>query len=85
MSGFFLVRRECIRDFRLETQGFKILLEILVKGNIQSVVEVPFSFGLRQAGSSKAGIKEGLNYLSLLGRLYRASARATRTQTPEQR
>lgn len=85
MSGFFLVRRECIRDFRLETQGFKILLEILVKGNIQSVVEVPFSFGLRQAGSSKAGIKEGLNYLSLLGRLYRASVRATRTQTPEQR
>lgn len=85
MSGFFLVRRECIRDVHLETQGFKILLEILVKGNIQSVTEVPFSFGPREAGSSKAGIKEGLNYLSLLRRLYRASARATRSHTPEQR
>ena len=79
MSGFFLVRRECLRDFRLETQGFKILLEILVKGNIQSVTEVPFAFGLRQAGSSKAGIKEGLDYLFLLGRLYRAGNVSRRT------
>ncbi len=86
MSGFFLVRRECLRDFRLETQGFKILLEILVKGNIQSVTEVPFAFGPREAGSSKAGIKEGLDYLRLLGRLYRAAAaRATRSNTPERR
>ena len=72
MAGFFLVRRACLRDVHIETQGFKILLEILVKGNIQSVTEVPFCFGLREAGSSKAGIKEGLDYVSLLGRLYRS-------------
>src|ERR1039457_1030216 len=63
MAGFFLVRRACLRDVHIETQGFKILLEILVKGNIQSVTEVPFCFGLREAGSSKAGIKEGLDYV----------------------
>jgi|CZKY01.1.fsa_nt_gi dolichol-phosphate mannosyltransferase len=91
MSGFFLVRRACIRNVHMETQGFKILLEILVRGNIQSVTEVPFSFGPREAGSSKAGIKEGLDYLSLLGRLYRAiglrrrSTRKTRSNTPESR
>jgi dolichol-phosphate mannosyltransferase len=73
MSGFFLVRRACIRDIHIETQGFKILLEILVRGNIQSVTEVPFSFGPRKEGNSKAGIKEGLDYLFLLGRLYRAA------------
>ena len=73
MSGFFLVRRDCIRDVQLETQGFKILLEILVRGNVHSVTEVPFSFGLRQAGRSKAGIREGVDYLCLLGRLYRAA------------
>ena len=91
MSGFFLVRRTCIRNFRMETQGFKILLEILVRGNIQSVTEVPFDFGLRVAGSSKAGIKEGLDYLRLLGRLYRdvglrqRSARTTRSNGPVSR
>lgn len=83
MSGFFLVRRDCIRDVHIETQGFKILLEILVRGNIQSVAEVPFSFGLRQAGSSKAGIREGLDYIRLLGRLYRAAA--LRRRSPHSR
>jgi dolichol-phosphate mannosyltransferase len=71
MTGFFLVRRACIRDITLETQGFKILLEILVRGGVRSAVEIPFSFGLRKAGSSKAGLREGLNYISLLGRLWR--------------
>lgn len=91
MSGFFLVRRACIRNVHLETQGFKILLEILVRGNVESVTEVPFSFGPREAGSSKAGIKEGLDYLFLLGRLCRAvglrrrSARTTPSSTPESR
>jgi len=69
MSGFFLVRRSCIRHIELETQGFKILLEILVRGNLDSVTEVPFSFGRREAGNSKAGLKEGLGYFFLLGRL----------------
>jgi dolichol-phosphate mannosyltransferase len=71
MSGFFLLRRTCLRDIEIETQGFKILLEILVRGKVSSVTEVPFSFGRRKAGNSKAGIKEGLDYLFLLGRLCR--------------
>jgi len=69
MSGFFLVRRSCIRNIALETQGFKILLEILVRGKLSSVTEVPFSFGRREAGNSKAGVKEGLSYFLLLSRL----------------
>jgi dolichol-phosphate mannosyltransferase len=91
MSGFFLVRRACIRNVHLETQGFKVLLEILVRGNVESVTEVPFSFGRREAGSSKAGIREGLDYLFLMGRLWRSvglrrrSARTTRSGTPESR
>jgi dolichol-phosphate mannosyltransferase len=71
MTGFFLVRRVCIRDITIETHGFKILLEILVRGEVRSAVEIPFSFGQRKAGASKAGIKEGLDYIFLLGRLWR--------------
>src|SRR5438067_681109 len=34
MSGFFALRRECIEGIDLQPQGFKILLEILVRGRI---------------------------------------------------
>jgi dolichol-phosphate mannosyltransferase len=71
MSGFFILRRECIEGIRLQPQGFKILLEILVRGRIRSVVEVPFQFGLRHAGKSKADVKVAFHYFSLLGKLSR--------------
>jgi dolichol-phosphate mannosyltransferase len=82
MTGFFLMRRTCIRDITLETEGFKILLEILVRGEVRSAVEIPFCFGVRKSGASKAGIREGLNYIFLLGRLWRdtcAPRRAAQT------
>jgi dolichol-phosphate mannosyltransferase len=71
MSGFFVVRRECIDGVQLQPQGFKILFEILVRGRIHSAAEVPFQFGLRHAGKSKADVKVALHYFSLLGKLSR--------------
>ncbi len=71
LSGFFVVRRECIDGLALQPEGFKILLEILVKGRIQKAVEVPFQFGLRHAGESKASFKIALQYFNLLGKLSR--------------
>lgn len=71
MSGFFMVRRHCIEGVRLTPAGFKILLEILVKGRVRSAIEIPFQFGLRHAGKSKADVKVALDYFSLLGRLSR--------------
>ncbi|HEU5334666.1 MAG TPA: polyprenol monophosphomannose synthase [Terriglobales bacterium] len=69
LSGYFVVRRSCISGIPLHCQGFKILLEILVRGRIRSAAEVPFLFGLRNAGKSKASLKVALDYFSLLGRL----------------
>ncbi len=71
LSGFFLVRRRCLEGLELQRHGFKLLLEILVRGHISSVAEVPFSFGTRQGGESKAGLGTGLHYFYLLGRLWR--------------
>ncbi|MBV8052497.1 MAG: polyprenol monophosphomannose synthase [Acidobacteriaceae bacterium] len=71
MSGYFIVRRECIEGLNLQPQGFKILLEILVKGRMRNAAEVPYRFGLRNAGNSKADFKVALDYLSLLGKLSR--------------
>ena len=71
MSGFFIVRRECVDGIEFQTQGFKILLEVLVRGKIHSAAEVPFQFGLRHAGKSKADVKVAFHYFSLLGKLSR--------------
>jgi dolichol-phosphate mannosyltransferase len=71
MSGFFLVRRESIEGIHLQPQGFKILLEILVRGRIHSAAEIPFRFAPRHAGKSKADVKVAFYYFSLLGKLSR--------------
>jgi dolichol-phosphate mannosyltransferase len=70
MTGFFLVRRECIDGVRFQRSGFKLLLEVLVRGRIRSVAEVPFAFGLRYRGASKANFKVAWDYARLLLRLY---------------
>jgi dolichol-phosphate mannosyltransferase len=70
MSGFFLVRRSCIDRVHFQQSGFKLLLEVLVCGRIGSVEEVPFAFGSRYRGASKAGFKVGWDYARLLVRLY---------------
>ena len=71
MSGYFVVRRSAVDGAHLEPVGFKILLEVLVRGNIRSVKEVPFHFGLRHAGKSKADARVAWQYVSQLGKLSR--------------
>jgi len=71
MSGFFVIHRRCIEGLTFQTSGFKLLLEILVRGRIQKALEVPYHFGLRRAGRSKASATVAFHYLHLLGRLSR--------------
>jgi dolichol-phosphate mannosyltransferase len=71
MSGFFIIHRRCIEGLTFQTAGFKLLLEILVRGRIQKAREVPYYFGLRHAGRSKANASVAFHYLHLLGRLSR--------------
>lgn len=75
-SGFFLVRREAIAGVALAAQGFKLLLEILVRGNIRRVAEVPFQFGVRRAGKSKGSIGVVVDYFVLLRKLRRTRGEA---------
>lgn len=69
VSGFFALRRGVVEGVKLNPVGFKILMEVLVKGRYQKVVEVPFTFGLRNAGESKLGQKQIINYLRHVYRL----------------
>jgi dolichol-phosphate mannosyltransferase len=69
LSGFFVVRRSCIEGLEFQEKGFKLLLEILVRGNVNVVQEIPFTFAPREHGSSKADWSTAFHYVSLLGRL----------------
>jgi putative flippase GtrA len=66
MTGFFAVRRDALDLATLRPRGFKILLEILTRTPGLRVGEVPFSFGERAAGESKAGAREAYRYLAQL-------------------
>jgi dolichol-phosphate mannosyltransferase len=69
MSGFFLVNLSAVDLERLRPHGFKILLELLVRTPQMRKAEVPFEFGERNAGQSKASIGEAANYMLHLWRL----------------
>jgi dolichol-phosphate mannosyltransferase len=66
LTGFFLVRVKALDLDALRPKGFKILMEILVRNPNLSKAEVPFHFGERFTGQSKASPKEALKYLHLL-------------------
>ena len=83
MSGYFMVRRRCVDGIELQKSGFKILLEILARGEIRNVVEVPFTFGRRNAGASKASVRVAFEYVALLMRLYRQKSRTPAYAEPE--
>src|SRR5580658_6204237 len=63
MSGFFMIHRRCIEGLTFQTTGFKLLLEILVRGRIRRALETPYNFGLRRAGQSKASASEVIRNL----------------------
>ena len=69
LTGFFLVRRDALDLTALRPNGFKILLEILVRSPKLAVSEIAFQFGVRPAGESKASLREVARYLTLVWRL----------------
>jgi dolichol-phosphate mannosyltransferase len=69
MSGFFMLRRDAfeLSMRQLSTIGFKVLLDILASSpRPLRVKELPYRFGVRQAGASKFDALTGLEYLLLL-------------------
>ena len=70
MSGFFFFDRGIIKSVELNPRGYKIGLEIMVKGRYKSIKEVPYVFAERKSGKSKLGFGEKFEYLLHLLRLY---------------
>ncbi len=70
LSGLFLMRRSCIEGLSLSSQGYKIGLEILVKGRYSGICEVPYLFRNRFVGKSKISASEYYYYIKNLACLY---------------
>ncbi len=68
-SGYLMFRRSVIQGVTLDPIGFKIGLEVLVRGRYHTFTEVPYTFVDRAAGKSKFGMHEIRNYLVQLFRL----------------
>lgn len=78
LSGFFLLKSDVIEGVDLNPIGYKILLEILVKGNYNDLIEVPYIFKERGGGKSNLNIKEHINYLKHLYKLARTEGEINR-------
>ncbi len=70
MSGFFILKTSVLYNTHLIPRGFKILLELLVKGKYKKAVEFPFVFKDRVYGSSKLNSKTYLDFTAQLFDLY---------------
>jgi len=69
MSGFFMVRQEVLDGVELHPIGYKILLEILIRGKYERVDEVPITFKDRERGTSSLVFSEYSKYTRHLLRL----------------
>ena len=69
MSGFFMMRRDRFDPLApsLSSQGFKILLDIVItsRGSLR-VTEEPYKFAARRHGESKLDVQVALDFLGLL-------------------
>jgi dolichol-phosphate mannosyltransferase len=69
MSGYFMVRRNSIVSKTLNPVGYKILIEVLGRGDIDQIAEVGYVFQERKDGESKVTWKQYVEYLQHLLRL----------------
>jgi dolichol-phosphate mannosyltransferase len=71
MSGLFALPRQLIENISIDTKGYKILLEILVKNKEIPTKEIPYTFIDRQSGKSKMDHNVIMNYAEAIWQLYR--------------
>ncbi|WP_071188559.1 glycosyltransferase [Trichormus sp. NMC-1] len=69
MSGYFMVRRSAIANNTLNPVGYKILLEVIGRGNVREIAEAGYVFRERTEGESKVTSKQYVDYIHHLIRL----------------
>ncbi|MCD4783423.1 MAG: polyprenol monophosphomannose synthase [Candidatus Eremiobacteraeota bacterium] len=70
-SGFCLFKKEVTEGIKLDPIGWKIVLEIIIKGNHKKWKEFPYMFRDREKGESKIGKGAVIDYLKHLIKLWK--------------
>lgn len=78
LGGFFLLKKDLVKDIYFQPKGFKILVEILMRTKPQKVAEVPYTFLARENDQSKASLKQGLEFLKHLWIIFKTVPEAGR-------
>lgn len=78
MSGYFLLQRHTIAGQVLNPLGYKILIEVIARGDIRRIAEVGYVFRERQKGESKVTWRQYVDYLRHLIRLRLSLGRLAR-------
>ena len=63
VSGFFAFRRDKVNPGTITTNGYKALVDILVRNKFDRVCEVPYVFVQRKRGKSKLGSREIIEFV----------------------
>jgi len=66
LAGYFFLHRSVLEGVSLTSPGYKILLEILVKGKYSKVKEIPFRFRAREFSASKLNSQEYFLFIKQL-------------------
>src|ERR1700736_731847 len=69
MSGYFMVRRSSLEGGELKPLGYKILMEVLARGAVGKISEVPYVFRETPERASKHSPAVFAQYLKHLSRL----------------
>ncbi|MBE9230955.1 glycosyltransferase [Cuspidothrix issatschenkoi LEGE 03284] len=69
MSGYFMVRRSAIAGVTMNPIGYKILLEVIGRGQVGEIAEAGYVFRERREGESKVTWKQYVEYIQHLIRL----------------
>ena len=69
MSGYFMIRRSAIANITLNPVGYKILLEVIGRGQVGEIAEAGYVFRERTEGESKVTWKQYIEYIQHLIRL----------------
>lgn len=75
MSGYFMMKRSAVANVELDPLGYKILIEMVARANIEWIDEVGYVFRERVEGASKVTWRLYIDYLRHLLRLRLATLR----------
>jgi dolichol-phosphate mannosyltransferase len=84
-SGFFICKRSLLEGLKIDSTGYKFLLELLVKASHAKIEEIPYAFVDRKAGESKLNHGVIMDYMKSVYRLHRYKRQQLQQQLLKQK